>query len=46
VARRRYGLMVEVEGLLKDLVVIFIFLECFVLFGISFNARVLFVKKK
>jgi hypothetical protein len=32
--------------LLKDLVVIFVFLGCFILFGVSFNARVLFAKKK
>jgi hypothetical protein len=31
-ARRRQGVEVENEGLLKDLVVIFIFLRCFVLF--------------
>jgi hypothetical protein len=31
-ARRRHGLEVEDEGLLKDLIVIFIFLICFVLF--------------
>jgi hypothetical protein len=35
--RRRHGLEVEDEGFLKDLVVIFIFLGCFVLFGVSFN---------
>jgi hypothetical protein len=41
-ARRRHGLEVEDEGLLKTLVVIFVFLEVFV---VSFNARVLFIKK-
>jgi hypothetical protein len=41
-ACRRHGLEVEDEGLLKNLVVIFIFLEVFV---VSFNARVLFTKK-
>jgi hypothetical protein len=44
-ARRRHGLEVEDEGLLKDLVVILFFLRCFVLFIVSFNARVLFTKK-
>jgi hypothetical protein len=39
-ARRRHSLEVEDEGLLKDLVVMFFFLWCFVLFVISFNARV------
>jgi hypothetical protein len=43
-AHRRHGLEVEDEGLLKDLVVIFIFLGvlCIACF---FNARVLFAKK-
>jgi hypothetical protein len=36
---------VEDERLLKDFIVISIFTECFVLFVVSFNARVLFVKK-
>jgi hypothetical protein len=43
-ARRRHGLEVEDEGLLKDLVVIFLF-RCFVMFVVSFNARVRFAKK-
>jgi hypothetical protein len=37
--------MVEDGGLLKDLVVILVFLGYFVLFGVSFNAKVLFAKK-
>jgi hypothetical protein len=37
VARRRHGLEVEDEGLLKDLVVILFFIGCFVLFVVSFN---------
>jgi hypothetical protein len=45
-AHHRHGLEVEDEGLLKDLIVIFVFLGFFVLFGVSFNARVLFAKKK
>jgi hypothetical protein len=44
-ARRRYGLGVEDEGHLKNLIVIFVLLRCFVLFDISLNARVLFEKK-
>jgi hypothetical protein len=36
---------VEDERLLKDFVVIFVFLGCFVLFIVSFNARFLFAKK-
>jgi hypothetical protein len=44
---KAYGnsLKVEDEGLLKDLVVILIFLRRFVLFVVSFNVRVLFRKK-
>jgi hypothetical protein len=45
-ARRRHSLEVEDKGLLKDLVVIFFSLGCFILFVVSFNARVLFGKKK
>jgi hypothetical protein len=45
-ARHRHGLEVEDEGLLKDLVVIFIFFRYFVWFDFFFNARVLFVKKR
>jgi hypothetical protein len=37
-ARRRQGPEVEDKGLLKDLVIIFVFLDAFV---VSFNARVL-----
>jgi hypothetical protein len=44
-ACRRYGLGVEDEGHLKNLIVIFVLLRCFVLFDISLNARVLFPKK-
>jgi hypothetical protein len=44
--RRRHGLEVEDEGLLKDLIVIFVFLGCFVLFVVCFNVSVLFAKKK
>ena len=44
-ACRRHGLKVEDEGFLKDLVVIFPFFNCFVLFDVSFNASVLFAKK-
>jgi hypothetical protein len=40
-AHRRHGLEVEDEGFLKDLIVIFVFLKCFVLFVVSFNAKVL-----
>jgi hypothetical protein len=43
-AYRRHDLEVEDEGL-KDLVVIFVFLGCFVMFAVSFNARVLSAKK-
>jgi hypothetical protein len=39
-ARRRRGLEVEDEGLLKDLIVIFVFPRCFVLFVV----KVLFAK--
>jgi hypothetical protein len=42
---RQHDLEVEDEGLLKDLIIIFVFLGCFVLFAISFNARVLFAKE-
>jgi hypothetical protein len=45
-ARRRHGLEVEVEGLLKDHVLIFVFLGFFVLFVVSFNTNVLIAKKK
>jgi hypothetical protein len=46
-AHRRHGLEVEDEGLLKNLVVIFVFLRCFVLFVVRcfFYVRVLFTKK-
>jgi hypothetical protein len=46
VARRRYRLEVEDEEFLKDLVVILFFMECFILFIVSFNASVLLLKKK
>jgi hypothetical protein len=45
VACHRHGLEVEDEGLLKALVVIFLFLGYFVLSVASFNANVLFTKK-
>jgi hypothetical protein len=44
-AHHRHGLEVEDEGHLKDLNVIFVFLGRFVLFVVSFNARVLLKKK-
>jgi hypothetical protein len=44
--RRRHGLEVEDEGLLKDLVVIFIFLGVLCTVRYFFNVRVLFAKKK
>ena len=37
---------VEDEGHIKNIVIIFILLMCFVLFGVSFNVRILFAKKK
>jgi hypothetical protein len=45
-ACRRHGLEVEDKELLKDFVVIFGFFGCFILFVVSFNARVIFAKKK
>jgi hypothetical protein len=45
-ARRRHNLEVEDEGLLKDLIVIFVFVGRLYTVCFSFNARVLFVKKK
>ena len=45
-ARHRHSLEVEDEGHLKDLIVIFVFVEVFVLFDVSFNVRVLFIKNK
>jgi hypothetical protein len=45
VARHRHGLEVEDEGLLKDPVVIFVFLGLLVLVVVSFNVKVLFAKK-
>jgi hypothetical protein len=44
-AHCRHYLEFEDEGILKDLVIIFVFLEVFVLFVISLIARVLFAKK-
>jgi hypothetical protein len=41
VVRRRHGLKVEDEGLLKDLVIISFFLRCFVLFDVSFNTSLI-----
>jgi hypothetical protein len=44
-ARRQHYLEVEDEGHLKNFVIIFVLLRCFVLFDISLNTRVLFAKK-
>jgi hypothetical protein len=40
-----YGLQVEDKGHLKNFVVIFLLLRCFVPFDVSLNAKVLFEKK-
>jgi hypothetical protein len=45
-SHRQHGLEVDDEGLLKDLVVIFIFLKMLCIVRYFFNARVLFEKKK
>jgi hypothetical protein len=45
-AHCRHSLEVEDEGILKDLIIIFVFLRCFVLFVVSLNVWVLFAKKK
>jgi hypothetical protein len=44
-APHRHSLEVKDEGLSKDLIVIFVFLGCFVLFVISINARFLFAQR-
>jgi Ca2+/Na+ antiporter len=41
---RQHGLEVVNKALLKDLIVIFAFLKRFILFVVSFNVRVQFVK--
>jgi hypothetical protein len=46
VANRRQGLKVEDEGLLKDLVIIFVFFGVLLLFDISFNASLIHKKFK
>jgi hypothetical protein len=46
VACRRHGLEVEDEGLLKDLVIIFVFLGMLCIDRCFFNASVLFAKKR
>jgi hypothetical protein len=43
-AGHRHGLEVEDEGHLKDFVILFILLRCFVLFDFSFNSRILLRK--
>jgi hypothetical protein len=43
--RRRHGLDGKNEGHLKDIIVIFIFVRCFVLLDVSLNSKVLFAKK-
>jgi hypothetical protein len=45
-ACRQHGLEVEDEGHLKNFVVIFFLLRCFVLFNVSFNTKSFFAKKQ